>query len=212
MMIGSIDNCFQRLRTLLPRWFGDTTPILAAVLRGAASLLSSGYDLIGYAKRQTRIKTATEGWLDYIAHDFFGNALRRQVSQTDAAFRQRILASLFRERATRPGLVKLITDLTGHIPTVFEPSRPLDAAAYGLSRYGQGRYGTRGDPFQAWVTVYRSHEATLPPEAGFYQLSRYAQARYAAREPLQGALTDAALLAAVHQVKPVGTVIWVQLV
>ncbi len=212
MKIGNQDDCFKRLKALLPRWFGDQTPILDALLRGLAHLLSFGYDLIGYAKQQTRIKTATQDWLDLIALDFFGEALRRQASQTDTAFRQRIIANLFRERATRAGLIKLITELTGKPPAVFEPQRISDAGAYGLSYYDQARYGARHYPFQAWVTVWRPHEARLPPEAGFYRYHAYQQARYTSRRQLQGALSDAELFLAIHRVKPVGTVIWVRLI
>src|SRR5260363_278724 len=46
------------------------------------------------------------GWLDLIAADFFGDALKRGPDQSDAAFRQRIRARLFGERATRAGLIQ----------------------------------------------------------------------------------------------------------
>lgn len=212
MNLGDQEDGFARLKTLLPRWFGDQTSILDAILRGPAHLVSVGYDLISYAKQQTRIKTATGDWLDLIAHDFFGEALRRQASQTDTAFRQRIIANLFRERATRAGLIKLITELTGRPPDVFEPHRIADTAAYGVSHYSQARYGARGYPFQAWVTVWRPHDARLPPEAGFYQQHLYQQASYTSRQQLQGALSDAEILLAIHRVKSVGTVIWVRLI
>jgi hypothetical protein len=212
MNLGDQDDSFARLKALLPRWFGDQTPVLDALLRGLAHLVSVGYDLIRYAKQQTRIKTATADWLDLMAQDFFGEALRRQVGQTDTAYRQRLIANLFRERATRAGLVKLVTELTGRAPTVFEPHRLADSAAYGYSHYGQARYGARGYPFQAWVSVWRAHDARLPPKAGFYEHSQYEQVSYASRQQLQGALSDAELLLAIHRVKPIGTVIWVKLI
>ncbi|HHW4682388.1 MAG TPA: hypothetical protein ACQGQI_04225, partial [Xylella sp.] len=93
---------------------------------------------------------ATDGWLDIIATDFFGSSLRRKSGQSDASFRNRLLIHLFRERATRNGLVKVLTDLTGRTPVIFEPQRPLDTGSYGgpLIGYGQaGGYGSMRLPF-----------------------------------------------------------------
>ncbi len=82
--------------------------MLDALLRGFAYATAFVYVLIAYAARQTRIKTATDGWLDMIAADFFGASLLRKPGQSDASFRARILADLFREQATRNGLVKVL--------------------------------------------------------------------------------------------------------
>jgi hypothetical protein len=206
------DENFPRLKSLLPRWFGDDTPVLDALLQGAAHLVSVGAALIRYATAQTRLKTAAEGWLELIAHDFLGRNLVRQVGQSDEAFRGRILASLFRERATRAGLIQLLTELTGQTPKVFEPNAAGDTAAYGMSHYGIGRYGGRALTYQVWVTIHRPHEASPPLEAGFYAQHPYGRSRYASHRRLQSALPDHALLQAVHQLKPMGTVVWVRLI
>ncbi|HHW4679688.1 MAG TPA: hypothetical protein ACQGQH_09730 [Xylella sp.] len=141
---------FGRIKALMPRWFSDSTPVLDALLRGFAYAQSFVHGLIVYAALQTRIKTATDGWLDIIATDFFGSSLRRKSGQSDASFRNRLLIHLFRERATRNGLVKVLTDLTGRTPVIFEPQRPLDTGSYGgpLIGYGQaGGYGSMRLPF-----------------------------------------------------------------
>ena len=102
MSVGDQSDMLSRLKSLLPfGWFGDNNPIRDALLWGYAEALSWGFTLYLYAKAQTRIKTATDGWLDIIGLDFFGNSLIRYAGQLDASYRNRILINIFRERATR---------------------------------------------------------------------------------------------------------------
>lgn len=70
MATGDQTDIFRRIKALLPQWFSDNTPVLDALLRGFAYATAFVYVLIAYAARQTRIKTATDGWLDMIAADF----------------------------------------------------------------------------------------------------------------------------------------------
>jgi hypothetical protein len=176
-----------RLRALLPRWFNDSAVLVTAVLQGYASAAAFVYGLYVYAKMQTRISTATEGWLDMIAADYFGSSVTRKAGQSDDSFRTVILGNLLRERATHEAMVKALTDLTGRVPRVVELRRPLDTGAYGyLYGYGvRGAYGSAWQgPYQAFVTAYR---------------------------PLGGsgyAATDTEIYATVDAVKPAGTVIW----
>src|SRR5690348_1556880 len=121
---------FNRFKALLPRWFGDQTPILDALLHGLTVTARHAHRFIEYAHLQTRIQTATDGWLELIAADFFGTTLQRGPSQSDAAFRRRIRARLFCERATRAGLIQALTDLTGRESRVFEPQRLADTGCY----------------------------------------------------------------------------------
>src|SRR5947207_74321 len=131
MAVGDQQNMLQRLKALIPAtWFGDTSPLLDALLNGLAKAASFSYSLILYATLQTRIKTATDGWLDMISADFFGSSLPRKANQSDASFRNRIVINLFRERATRNAVVKVLTDLTGRAPIIIEPQRPADTGAY----------------------------------------------------------------------------------
>jgi hypothetical protein len=206
-------NMFRRLQSLLPRWFGDQTPILDAVLRGLALTADFIHRLIGYARLQTRIKTATDGWLDIIAADFFGNMLKRGASQSDSTFSSRIIANLFRERATRRGLIQTLTDLSGQAPIVFEPQRPLDTGSYRGPRLGYGAaggYGSMHLAYQCFVTAYRPRIANAPFIAG-YRISTGAystpsRAAYAQR----GGMRDTDIFEAIDRVKPVGTTVWMR--
>jgi len=135
MAKGDQQDLYQRLRAQLPPWFGDaaSSPILNGLLQGLAYGWAYFYALLVYARLQTRIKTATDGWLDMIASDFFGLTLQRKTGQSDASFRANIVANLFRERGTRNAIIKVLTDLTGRPPTIIEPSRPMDTGVYGGS-------------------------------------------------------------------------------
>lgn len=218
MSTGDQQDQFQRIKSLITKWFSDDTPVLDALLRGFAYAKSFVYGLIVYAALQTRIKTATDGWLDMIAADFFGSSLLRKSGQSDASFKNRIIINLFRERATRNGLVRVLTDLTGRAPVVFEPQRPLDTGSYGgpLIGYGvAGGYGSMMLPFQAFVTAYRPTSTGIPNVAGYGVstggYSRASQAEIASMNMIQGAVTDDDIYAAIDSVKPVGTTIWTRI-
>ncbi|WP_369952204.1 hypothetical protein [Ralstonia syzygii] len=218
MATGDQQDQFQRIKALIPKWFSDDTPVLDALLRGFAYAKSFVYGLIVYAALQTRIKTATDGWLGMIAADFFGSSLLRKSGQSDASFRNRIIINLFRERATRNGLVRVLTDLTGRAPVVFEPQRPLDTGSYGgpLIGYGvAGGYGSMMLPFQAFVTAYRPTSTGIPNVAGYGVstggYSRASQAEIASMNMIHGAVTDDDIYAAIDSVKPVGTTIWTRI-
>ncbi|MDQ0124714.1 hypothetical protein J2W17_003668 [Pseudomonas lini] len=134
MSTGDNTDMFGRLKNLLPAgWFGDNNPIRDALLWGYANALAWGYTLYLYAKDQTRIKSATDGWLDLIGLDFFGDNLIRYASQTDASYRNRILVNIFRERTTRHAMEQVLYDLTGRWPVIVEPARPADVGSYGAA-------------------------------------------------------------------------------
>ena len=134
MATGDQSDMFGRLKNLLPRgWFGDSNPILDALSWGYAQALAWMYSLYLFAKAQTRIKTATGGWLDIAAQDFFGTGLPRSSGMSDASYQNRILINLIRERGTRYAITKVLTDLTGRPPVIFEPRRPADTGAYGAT-------------------------------------------------------------------------------
>ena len=195
MAIGDNNDMLARLRFELPPWFNnDSSPILDAVLYGWGATWAFIYSLYAYAKLQTRILTATDGWLDLIAGDFFGNGLLRYTGQSDSSYRSRIVASIFRERATRYAITKICQDITGRTPIVIEQSRILDFGIYGapVSFYGAtARYGSLllTTKYQCFVKVYR---------------------------PLPGTewygLTDADIYAALDSVRPVDVTIWAQLI
>jgi len=223
MATGDQNDILYRLKSLIPRWFGDSAQVTTALLTGLAYASSFIFSLIQYLRLQTRIKTATDGWLDMIAADFFGPALLRQSNQSDASFRARIIINLFRERATRWAIISVLKDLTGRTPLVFEPQRPLDTGSYGgpLIGYGMaGGYGSMLIPFQAFVTAYRPSGVGIPnvggyggtvggPGPGGYGTP--AQIEYAALSMIQGAVTDADIYAAIDSVKPAATAVWTRI-
>lgn len=218
MATGDQSDILQRLKATLPRWFGDITPLLDALLQGLAWAGSFVYSLISYARLQTRIKTATDGWLDMIAADFFGTFLSRTANQSDASFRARIIINLIRERATRTGVVKVLQDLTGRTPMVFEPQRPADTGAYSAPNSGYGMAGGYGSlllPCQAFVTAYRPTGTGIPLVAGYgistggYGVA--SRAELASMDMIQGAVTDADIYAAIDSVKPAGTTLWTRI-
>ena len=184
---------------MLPNgWFGSATPVLDAVLSGIAAALAGVYTLAAYARLQTRISTATDGFLDLISQDFFGGTLPRRMRESDAAFRARILAELLAEKGTRRGMIRALTALTGRAPIIFEPARPADTGGYNVGGCGYGvagGYGSTRLPTQAFVIAYRPLGQGIP-NLGGYGSSPWAgtasggQLAYASLSQVQGAVTD----------------------
>ncbi|WP_186829301.1 hypothetical protein [Ralstonia sp. TCR112] len=219
MSTGDSNDVFARLKSALPsRWFGatsDSVPVVDSLLAGITTALSFVYSLYAYAKLQTRILTASDGWLDMIAADFFGTSIQRKANQTDASFRATIIANLFRERATRHAIVKVLQDLTGRTPKIVEPKRPADTGSYGgpLIGYGvAGAYGSMQMPYQAFVIAYRPLGSGIPSVAGYGistgGYSQASQAEWASLSMIQQAVTDADIFAAIDSVRPAATIVW----
>jgi hypothetical protein len=163
MATGDQADVTQRLTALLPPWFAaGASPVLNAVLQAPAYVLSGIYGLLQFATTQSRIATASGGWLDLIAYDFFGRSLARSPGQSDADFLNHIQRELLRPRGTRSALVAAVQDLTGTTSVVIEPWRPSDCGAYGYGGLGYGVagcYGSLALPTQCFVTAYRGNGA-----------------------------------------------------
>ncbi|RRW77793.1 hypothetical protein EGJ48_03385 [Pantoea dispersa] len=191
--------------------------MLDAVLNGLAQALSWVYSLYLYAAMQARILTATGGWLDLIAYDFFGDRIKREAGQSDADFLNVIRTNMFRERGTRQSIINVLTDLTGIAPDIVEPTRPLDTGSYGgpMIGYGvAGAYGSMMMPYQAFVTAYRPVGVGIPYVAGYRSTpSGYSQASRGEYAPAANlaSLTDAQIYAAIASVKMEGTAVWVRI-
>lgn len=219
MATGDQDDISARLKALIPNgWFTvGLSPLRDAVLSGIANTLAFIYSLFAYLRLQTRIATATDGFLDIIAGDFFGNKIYRKFGQSDTSFRATILANILRERGTRKAVASIIEQLTGIDPIIFEPQRPADTGAYGGPglAYGLvGGYGSLTLPYQAFVTVFRPEGQGIAnlsgygiPAGGYGQPSQLA---YASLSQIQG-VSDADLYAAVESVRPAGYTTWVAL-
>ena len=121
------------------------------------------------------------------------------------------------------GLVKVLQDLTGRTPIIFEPQRPMDTGCYGgpLIGYGMaGGYGSLLLPCQAFVTAFRPTGSGIPNVAGYGGSAgtpgpggygAASQLEYASMTMIQGAVTDADIYAAVDSVKAAGTTLWTRI-
>jgi hypothetical protein len=218
-MTGDQADCLARIKALLPyRWFPDSTPILDALLSGPAWALSFIYSLIQYAQLQTRIATATDGFLDLISYDFFGNNLPRNSQELDAPFRSRIVATLLKPKATRTAMIAALVALTGRTPEIFEPARPMDTGAYGANIWGYGSAGGYGSMLlraQAFIIAYRQSQSGIPYVAGYGSssggYSTASRGEWANLSLVQGSVTDAGIYNLINQTKAAGTEMWVQL-
>ncbi len=219
MSTGDQNDIAKRITTVLPTgWFTSDASLIAAITQGLANGHAFIYSLIQGVKSQTRIKTATDAFLELIAQDFFGSNVVRRTNQSDKSFKARITSNLFRERATRRGLSLLLTELTGRAPAIFEPSMPSDTGAYRApnSGYGlAGGYGSVALPFQAFVTVYRAKSTGIPTVAGYGTSSSgysvASQGQYASINSVINAVNDADIYAAIDSVKPAASTIWTRI-
>jgi hypothetical protein len=211
---SNISGYFKYL--IPPGWFASKHK--DAMLMGVSNVFAFLFGLFNYLRPQTRITTATDGFLDLIANDFFGRSITRQTGQTDAAFRTVIIANILRERATRNAVIKVLQQLTGRTPLIYEPARPADTGAYHVPTTGYGVNGCYGSillPFQAFVTAYHKLGTGIPNVMGYggtvggYGVA--SQIEYASMSMIQGFLTDAAIYAAVDSVRPAGSILWVRI-
>jgi hypothetical protein len=221
-MTGDRQDMLARLKAALPvGWFPDTTPVLDMVLQGLAWSWSWSYGVLDYVRRQTRLATATDVWLDIAARDFFGIRIVRR-GQGDAAFRAEIRREVLRERGTRAAVVAVLTDTTGRQPTVFEPARTADTGAWGgatghvtgLASGAVGGWGSLALPYQAFVTAYRpsgsgiANVAGWSASAGGYGVGAI---EYGALAMTQAPVMDADIYAAVASVMPVAAIAWTRI-
>lgn len=212
-MIGDSSDFMGRLRSLVARsWFpsvglailglpGDTPitstsgevitstipgpPILAAVLTAPSTALAFIYSLLAYIRLQTRIATASGGWLDLVAYDFFGSTFVRAQGQSDSAFATAIVQQILLIRNTRHALTNVLTKLTSVAPTIFEPWRIPDCGALNSTLYydASGLRGSRTYPFVVFVTVNLGSTS----------------------------VSAAQIYAAIESVRPAGIKVWVQI-
>ena len=215
-MIGDQNDGAGRVRAQLPYgWFGQgSNPVVDALLQGYGWAISTAYGFLAYARTQSRIRTATGGWLDLISADFFGRRLTRKFNQSDDAFRARILAALFRQRVTREGVRQAVVALTGISPFIFEPRRPQDTGGYGVAcGYGAaGGYGSVVLPGQAFVIAQRPTGEGVAVVTGYGQPAGgygVGAAEYVTLSQQQDAVQDADIFAAVNDARPAGAIVWV---
>lgn len=143
MSTGDQADLVSRLKSTIPSdWFPpsspsqSSTPRLDALANGAAAVFSWIYSLIGYTKLQTRVSTATDGFLDIISQDFYGGTLPRVAGEADAVFRQRILGNLFLAANTRLAIQNALAAVTGYPVRIIEPWQPNDNLVWNRGFWG----------------------------------------------------------------------------
>ena len=224
MATGDTSDFLSRIKAVMPRgWFPDSTPILDGVLSGCAAGWSFCYAMIAFVRLQARRLTASGVFLDMLAFDFFRTFIVRRTNETDAAFSKRIGLEMFREKGTRAGLIKALTDLTGRAPAVFEPRYPLDTGGYGVTGamgYGAaGGYGSLLLPFQFFVTAYRPLGVGVASVAGFGGSGFYGMpggygvgaVEYATPSMFAAPVSDQDILNTINDVKPAATIAWTRI-
>jgi hypothetical protein len=226
MATGDQADMLRRAKAVLPAsWFPSTasgqasqSPVLDGIMAAGANLLASVYSLLQLVIQQTRIATATGVWLDIVSLDFFGGFLPRRPGESDASFRARIKAELFRPKGTRAAIIKTVTDLTGRAPSVFEPARPADCGTYGgpLVGYGAaGGYGSLVCNNQFFVTVHSPVAWTSGVGADGYggSIGGYGAGaiEYTDIALFSGGIANANVYAAIADVTPAGYIAWTQI-
>ena len=170
MATGDKNDNTNRVLALIPNsWFPDTKPILTGLISGFAGGAAWAYSLIGFAKLQMRVSTATDIFLDLIAFDYLGRRVKRKSSQTDAVFANSIKLEVMRERGTRRGLLKAITDLTGNTVSAIEPFNANDTNALGVSMFlgeNSASLGSNAYPYSAFLTVITPPGSGIPNMSG----------------------------------------------
>jgi hypothetical protein len=154
-MTGDEADVAARLKRMLPPWFGQsggTIPVIDAVFAGAAWALAFVYQLYSYAKLQTRLSTATDGWLDLAAEDFFGDQLPRKAGEADAAYSARIRAALLAPSNTTAAISGAVTSIVGATPRITEPWRPDQTGTWGGPRAFYWGVDTVATPFR-WTSA-----------------------------------------------------------
>jgi hypothetical protein len=190
--VGSQADILNRLQRLQPPgWFAvGMVPIRDALLTGVANALAFIFSLFVYLRQQTRIATATDGFLDLISFDYFGNKLPRG-NATDQSFKASIQANLFAKRNTRTAIIGVLTMVTGRTPILIEPGRAADVGSYDVGNCAYdtaGPYGATDFPYQSFVTAFR-------PLAGSPQFG----------------ITDADIYAAIEGVRLGASIVWTQI-
>ncbi len=219
MATGDQQDVLNRIDMLLPPWYGNAeTPVTDGVLAAFAEAGSIIYGQYAYSVLQTRIKTATDIFLDLISTDFFGSGLPRLPNESDTQFRNRILINLIRIRGTRQAISQVLIDLTGRAPYLFEPARPADTGGYSIGGVGYcvgGGYGSLEMPYQGLCTAYRPLTQGVPYVGGYGSsvgaYSTPSRLEWANISLLETAVPDSMIYAAIDSVKTAGTTVWTRI-
>jgi hypothetical protein len=221
MTTGDSNDTLARLKAVLPSsWFRNSHVDIDALMSGIGVNESAIYAMQQYAKLQTRVSTATGGWLDLIAQDFFDSRFLRRLNETDTSFAARIKQELIRSRQTRSAILQMLLDLTGQKATLQEPWNPLDWGGYGLPYSGYGiamGYGSLQLRNQMFITAVRPNGGGIPNVAGYGTVaSGYGagngRGEYADISQVTSPVPDSEIYARIQQTIAAGTTAWVTIV
>lgn len=182
-MTGDQADIEARLLAVIPPWFGspEERPVVGALVSGTASLLAWVYQLYLFAKLQTRLATATGGWLDLAAADFFTSFPRFQ-GETDRPYSRRIRLEVLRDRNTRHAIDRQVYDLTQDHPEVYEAWRGGCCGGWGTPgmAYGLvGRWGSGGAPGETIIITPDLANYGIPNRGAWgTQLGGYGQGNF----------------------------------
>jgi CubicO group peptidase (beta-lactamase class C family) len=232
MATGDFNWFYNRTYSLLPAdWFDPADPVVQALVGAIATGCSYVYGLYQQVQDQTRVGTATDGFLDLCAEDYFGyGQFLRRSGELDADYRGRITKELLRKRGTRPAMVSVLTDLTGFAPIIFEPQNPTDTGGYdapislAYDTAGAGGYYSDEVPYQCFITAFRPDGVGIPSVAG-YDYDNVVSApggyddvsgiggafEYVEDSMLQGPVLDQDIRDAINKTKPEGVTVWLQI-
>jgi hypothetical protein len=219
IITGSASDLLCRLQRVIPfRWFSNPAPNYLAVAQALLDNCVNAFNLVSYARLQTRLATATGPWLDIFVKDFLGRFIARQGA-SDSVFRAIARATILQERVTRAGMINAITQLVNSTPIIFEPWNPNDTGAWGVGNLAYnkaGGYGSIQLPGQTFMRVSRSGlGATGIPSVDGYQgyLGGYGvgQIQYAGATASEIGVTDQDIYDMILATKPTGSTVWVQI-
>jgi hypothetical protein len=134
--------------------------------------------------------------------------LQRWPNEADAAYLTRIQQEMLRPRGTRAAVILALSELTGRVPSIFEPALTSDTGGYTLGGVGYGAAGGYGSlmlPFQAFITAFR------PVGCGIAQIAGYDTGGYLAYGNLPALQIDSQIFATVEATTPIGTITWTRI-
>lgn len=215
MATGDQNDIVNRLLATLPPWFPNLSnaPVLNAILQATGDSFSSVYGYLQFVQQQERIKTATGGWLDLAAWDYFGGNFVRRQGESDTSFQARILKELLRPRQTRAAIIQMLTDLTGQAPIVREPWSTFDYGSYDTGQMGYDvglAYGDLQYPYQIFIDAYTPGQG-IPLISGFddtYGGYDTGSLAYVDLSQVAGAVTNAEIYQRITQTVAAGVTAW----
>ena len=206
---------------------------LYSLMKSLSAELSAIESSLAYALGSERIGTAVAPELDLAAQDFFGSAFPRIGGETDSAYSARILAALFPTGATRAAVSAAVQSVTGKVPRIIEPWRPMDTGVLG-GQAGKGmvfwnidtvvtpfRWTNPGLRYQGFIETVLPQPIIFGPNAppcfnvqpggpGFWGWYWTIAGTSWINPPNAGLLGANPVYTAINRTKVFGTIVWVK--